>query len=160
MFTLADFLATGGLGLDMVGAAIIALPDIPRIRLLLPSALIKRGLQKMETNGISEEDIEYNAIKQLLETKYTAEIPSDVWALRVGLSTMSRWGYESVFMFTDPEDESEQVALGEDLGVDVDYRVVREEIDARLNRWEATVRGSGFLLLALGFGLQIVARFA
>jgi len=156
---IANILATSGLGLDIVGAAVIALPDIPRLRLVLESAVIRNGLEKMESTGIQEDEIGYSPLKQLLETKYDVEFPSNVWAFRVGQSTASRYGYESVFLFTDPEDESEQVALGDDLGVDVDYRVVRKQIQPLLDRQQAIVRASGFLLLSLGFLLQIVARF-
>ena len=156
---IANILATSGLGLDIVGAAVIALPDIPRLRLVLESAVIRNGLEKMESTGIQQDEIGYSPLKELLETKYDVEFPSNVWAFRVGQSTASRYGYESVFLFTDPEDESEQVALGDDLGVDVDYRVVRKQIQPLLDRQQAIVRASGFLLLSLGFLLQIVARF-
>ena len=159
MLNIANILATSGLGLDIVGAAIIALPDIPRLRLLLESAVIRNGLERMESTGIQEGEIGYAPLKELLETKYDVEFPSDVWAFRVGLSTASRYGYESVFLFTDSEDESKQVALGEDLGLEVDYRVVRKQIRPHLDRQQAIVRASGFLLLSLGFLLQIVARF-
>lgn len=159
MVNIANILATSGLGLDIVGAAVIALPDIPRLRLVLGSAVIRNGLEKMESTGIQEGEIGYSPLRELLETKYDVEFPSDVWAFRVGQSTASRYGYESVFLFTDPEDESEQVALGKDLGVDVDYRVVRKQIRPLLDRQQAIVRASGFLLLSLGFLLQIVARY-
>jgi hypothetical protein len=78
--------------------------------------LIKPGLEKIETNGIFYEDIKYEAVKQLLEITYAVEIPSDVCALSVGLSTMPRWAYESVFRVTDSGDESKQVASDEVLG--------------------------------------------
>lgn len=159
MVKIANMLATGGLGLDIVGAAVIALPDIPRLRLVLESAVIRNGLEKMESTGIQEGEIGYSHLKELLETKYDVEFPADVWAFRVGQATASRYGYESVFLFTDPEDESEQLALGKDLGADVDYRVVRKQIRPLLDREQAIVRASGFLLLSLGFILQIVARF-
>ena len=159
MANIANILATSGLGLDIVGAAIIALPDIPRLRLVLESSVIRNGLEKMESTGIQKGDIEYTSLKELLETKYNAEFPSSVWAFRVGQSTASRYGYESVFLFTNPEDESEQVILGKDLGVDVDYRVVKKQIQPLLDRQQAIVRASGFLLLSLWFLLQIAARF-
>ncbi|WP_152420883.1 hypothetical protein [Halorubrum coriense] len=159
MLNLANILATGGLGLDIVGAAVIALPDVPRLRLVLESAVIRKGLEKMESTGIQQGEIGYSHLKELLETKYGVDFPSDVWAFRVGQSTASRYGYESVFLFTDPEDESKQVALGKDLGADVDYRVVRKQIRPLLDREQAIIRASGFLLLSLGFLFQIVARF-
>ncbi len=79
--------------------------------------------------------------------------------MRVGQSEASRYGFEAVFLFTDPNDESEQVALGEDLGLDVDYRVVKKQFQSSLDRQQALIRGIGFLLLSTGFTLQIVARF-
>ncbi|MEA1931850.1 MAG: hypothetical protein U9O06_09915 [Euryarchaeota archaeon] len=159
MMNLANILATGGLGLDIIGAAIIALPDIPRLRLILESAVIRNGLEKMESTGIQEGDIGYAQLKELLETKYGIDFPADVWAFRVGQSTASRYGYESVFLFTDRENESEQIALDEDLGTDVDYRVIKKQIRPLLDRQQAIVRASGFLLLSLGFLLQMAAQF-
>ncbi|MCU4800422.1 hypothetical protein OB920_08580 [Halobacteria archaeon HArc-gm2] len=159
MESIANALVTGGLGLDIIGAAVIALPDIPRLRLVLGSAVVRNGLEKMESTGIREGEIGYEPLKELLETKYDVEFPPEVWAFRVGQSTSSRYGYESVFLFTDSEDESEQLALGKDLGVDVDYRVVKKQIRPLLDREQAIIRASGFLLLSLGFILQIIARF-
>lgn len=159
MVSITNILATGGLGLDIVGAAVIALPDIPRLRLVLSSAVIRNGLEKMESTGIQEGDIEYEHLKELIEVKYDVTFPPEVWAMRVGISTASRYGYESVFLFTNPADESEQIALGKDLGVDVDYRVVRKQIRPLLDRQQAIIRAGGFLLLSVGFILQILARF-
>lgn len=159
MVTLPTLLATGGLVLDVIGAAVIALPDIPRIRLVLGTAVTRRGLEKMESTGIQAGEIGYDALQMILEQKYDIEFPDSVWAMRVGQSTASRYGFEAVFLFTDPNDESEQVALGKDLGLDVDYRVIKKQLQSSLNRQQALIRGIGFLLLSTGFILQIVARF-
>ena len=159
MVTLPTLLATGGLVLDVIGAAVIALPDIPRIRLVLWTAVIRRGLEKMETTGVKTGEIGYEALQTVLEQKYDVEFPDSVWAMRVGQSEASQYGFEAVFLFTDPNDESEQVALGEDLGLDVDYRVVKKQFQSSLDRQQALIRGIGFLLLSTGFTLQIVARF-
>lgn len=159
MVTLPTLLIVGGLALDVLGAAIIALPDIPRAKLILGSEVVRKGLQKMEGTGIQEGEIGFEPLKNILEQKYGIEFPEDVWAMRVGFHTMSRYGYEAVYLFTDPNNQDKQVALGKDLGLDVDYRVVRKELQANLDRFQALVRGIGFLLLSTGFLLQIIGQF-
>ncbi|KAB1193469.1 hypothetical protein GJR96_08430 [Haloferax sp. MBLA0076] len=158
MATISTLLATGGLALDILGAAIIALPDIPRAKLILWSAVVRRGLNRMEGTGIREGERGYGQLKKILEAHYNVEFPPDVWAMRVGFYTMSKYGYETVYLFTDPDDEDKQVALGKDLGLDVDYRVVKKGLQTRLDRQQAFIRGAGFLLLGTGFISQIVAR--
>jgi hypothetical protein len=158
MMSLPTLLAVGGLGLDVVGAAIIALPDIPRANLVLWSARVRRGLSDMESNGLREGETGYSEIKDELENIYRLDFPDEVWAVRVGFYTMSRYGFESVYLFVDPEDEDEQKALGKELGLPVDYRVARETIQQKIDTWQAGVRGLGFLLLATGFLLQIVGN--
>jgi hypothetical protein len=159
MFALSTLLIVGGLALDILGAAIIALPDIPRAKLILGSEVVRRGMHKIEATGIQEGEIGFEPVKKILEQKYGAEIPDHVWAMRVGFHTMSRYGYEAVYLFTDPNDESKQVTLGKDLGLDIDYRVVRKEVQVSLDRFQALVRGIGFLLLSTGFTFQIIGQF-
>jgi hypothetical protein len=159
MVSLSILLIVGGLALDILGAAIIALPDIPRAKLILGSEVVRVGLQKMEATGIQKGEIGFEAVKKILEQKYDVELPGNVWAMRVGIQTMSRYGYEAIYLFTDPSSENEQIALGENFGLDTDYRVVKKDLQADLNRFQALVRGIGFLLLSTGFLLQIIGQF-
>lgn len=155
--SLSNYLTVGGLVLDVIGAAVIALPDIPRVNLVLWSARVRRGLSDMESRGLGEWETGYSDIRAELEEIYDSNFPDEVWAMRVGQSTSSRYGFESVYLFTDPEDENEQVAF-DDIGGGVDYRVARGMIQNKIDKWQAAVRGLGFLLLSVGFLSQIVSR--
>lgn len=158
MVTLPTLLTVGGLGLDVIGAAIIALPDIPRANLVLWSARVRRGLRQMDSNGLKESNIGYNEIKSELEDLYNLDFPDEVWAMRVGKGKVSRYGFESVFLFVNPEDEDDQLELGDDIGPRVDYRLARSEIQEKIDKWQAAVRGTGFLLLSAGFLSQIIGN--
>lgn len=157
MVSVPTLLTVGGLGLDIIGAAIIALPDIPRANLVLWSARVRRGLSDMESRGLAEWEVGYSSIRTELERIYDSEFPDEVWAVRVGQSTSSRYGFESVYLFINPEDEDEQVAF-DNIAEGVDYRVARGMIQSKIDRWQAAVRGLGFLLLSAGFLSQIVGR--
>jgi len=159
VFITSKILIVFGLSLDVIGAAIIAWPDIPRINLFLPSEVLRNGLEKMEGAGIEQTDPEFPALKNTLEQKYATDIPENVWAMRVGMHTASRYGYETIYLFTDRHDESEQKAMGKDMAIDVDYRVVRKEIQVRLDQIQAIIRAFGFILLSSGFIIQIIAQY-
>ncbi|MWG35578.1 hypothetical protein [Halomarina oriensis] len=152
-------LVVAGLAIDIIGAGVIALPDIPRVRQALWSERVRKGLREMEGNGLRNDQPGFEDILQLLEEFYGVEFSDSAWALRVGMHTMSRYGFESVYVFTDVENQNEQIALGKDFGSDVDYRMVRRSIKERADRREAAVRVLGFVLLATGFLLQIVGNF-
>jgi hypothetical protein len=155
VITLPTLLAVGGLSLDVVGAFVIAWPDIPKVRLILASEAIRNGIQKLETAGIKREEAEFSSLKSVLETKYDTEIPDSVEAMRVGQTVASRYGEQNIFIFFNQE---KQKALGKDLGVEVDYRQVKKEIQSQIDRFQAFVRVVGFLLLATGFSVQIVGQ--
>ena len=156
MLTFPTLLVVAGLSLDIVGAFVIAWPDIPRLRLILASEAIRNGIQKLEGAGIRREEVEYPALKSMLEVKYDTKIPDDVEAMRVGMSVASRFGNQNVFLFFNQE--TSEKALGKDIGVEVDYRQVRKEIQSRIDRSQAKVRVTGFLLLATGFSIQIIGQ--
>lgn len=158
MVSIPTLLTVGGLGLDVVGAAIIALPDIPRVNLVLWSARVRQGLREMESHGLGEGATGYKEIKAELEKLYNLDFSDEVYAMRVGQHTSSRYGFEAVYLFDDPDDENAQKALGKDIGRSGDYRLARAEIQGKIDKWQAAVRGLGFLLLSAGFLSQIVGR--
>ena len=151
------FFLIGGL-CSVVGAIVIALPDTPRLRMVLWSERVREGLYEIEKNGLTENKAGYEEVSILLEDIYEVEILEHSWGYRAGYHTLFRYGFEAIYLFTDPNNENAQIPLGKDLGNEVDFRTVRSEIKHRINTYQASVRAVGFILLSFSFGFQTVAH--
>lgn len=140
--------------LTIGGAFVIALPDIPHVRLILPFERIKEGFYAMESTRLRSTDVGYEELFPIIENQYSVRLPENTWGFRTGFHTMSRYGFEAIYAFTDPDNEDVQIPLGKELGDGEDYRVMKNQIKHRISLSEAKLRAVGFVILGMGFSAQ------
>lgn len=143
-----------GLFLDILGAGVITLPDIPRVRLLLESGKLREARRHIELDGLSEADNGYHTVLRRFNGLPFIEFddPPDIFqaetVTQVGTSERILYGH----YFVENQDQMENKKLSE-----VPFWVIRMDLDERIRQQEMRVRLLGFGLLATGFGLQLIS---
>ena len=151
---LSTTLTGAGLFLDIIGALVIAIPDIPWVREWFRYGKLRKGRVMMETEGVSPGEPGY---------KKVASIVSEIYDFREGESVTqikmhSRGGSgmtaeENVWVYYDDRWKNEAT---DPVGVGAVYK----QLNAAIESAEARFRVGGFILLAAGFSLQLVATFS
>lgn len=161
--TLAEILISSGLGLDILGAGLIAVPDIPLANRYLKSGRLKIGRNFMESGGVTKGSIGFEEITQVLNQLEPVDDFSNDGGEPVEIAVNSRggftsdrikespmnWGEEYVEHRYEKEAELDDIAV---FGVGDVYKEIRNRIEPQVT----ALRGGGFLILAFGFFLQFV----
>lgn len=145
---------TFGLLLDIVGAFMIAWPDIPRLSQHLRSGRLRRGKHRIESNfplaegmtGHKEivEEIEYYHQRAKEDPDYEFE--------NLDYSTPLTVNKDKIV--TPPMgDDRTQLEIGE-----FPYSGLEPIIQNKIRKQETRVRTVGFLCLATGFLLQLIGQ--
>jgi len=148
MLDLVALLTVMGLGIDVVGAGVLAFPDFPMLRTRTKQGEIETAIHQMETGGLRPSDPAYDQVKETLEELYEIEIEEGIEGIRVGITSMKRNPDQRVFIYRTDEDSYTPDA---DLG----WTHVRGVLASEVVESEMRFRRLGFSLLALGFSLQI-----
>lgn len=146
-----------GLGMDLIGAGIIALPDIPQLRDHHKPGQLRTALKELELNGLPSNSPYYTRLKTELEEITGETIPADTQELFVSIPSVSVGessdaGIHHRVSFKSDDEDAEPEVLG-----DTDFDVLRHSIERQIREGEARIRAKGFLLLGSGFALQMYA---
>jgi hypothetical protein len=151
-----------GLALDIFGAVLIAIPDVPRLSELVGAGALKRAREQMEAGGVTMDDAGFSGLDEILaEIEPTANHGAEnggqtyseiIVNSKVGLAASNidfKWGEEYVearYKVGAGHKETDFYPVG-----DV-YRAVRSRIRSQTTR----IRASGLFLLTVGFTLQLL----
>ncbi|WP_135826971.1 hypothetical protein [Halorussus ruber] len=150
-----------GLLLDIFGATLIAVPDVPWLSELLGAGSLKRAREQMEAEGVTEDDVGFSDLETILNG-----IPpvSDIGTQNGGenyaeIIVNSKTGYPGQVNFTWGEEYVEARYAQDADYDDMDYYPVGEVyriIRSRVRKQATRIRLSGLFLLASGFSLQLL----
>lgn len=158
---LLNHLPTIGLTLDMVGALIIAIPDIPRLNKHLTVGALRKGKHQLESFALINGTSEYEAVTDELERMYdehfnqNVTFGSDIHNIKVKHGDTPLGAQKKLIGYTKTDDSEDQEKI--ELG-NIPYWSIKMHLESRINEKESKIRGIGFLLLATGFALQIIGR--
>lgn len=140
-----------GLGIDVIGAIVLAVPDVPTLRERTKQSNIEQGISLLESSGLHPFRPGFDQIRSRLEYLYDIEIGGDVEGLRVGMEAVSRNPKYKLYIY--PEDGDSWAPER-----DMSWPTVRGDLASMARRREMRFRAVGLGLLAFGFLLQIFSK--
>lgn len=154
-----------GLILDVVGAFLIAVPDLPRIRTWFRCGQLQRARQQMELGGVSKGDVGFETLVQLhSEMQPNIDITSDD-VVRIAFEPTERYEFDSGNVIGTQVESAVTIEYADEAefsGLNIGsttlgdpnhlYRLMFRDI----NEGEKRLRGGGFTLLSTGFLLQLI----
>jgi len=156
-------LPSAGLILGIIGSFVIALPDIPIINRKLRLGELKRARKKINPSGIERGEIGFDEVWNLIcglpkEQECTGGYPREIIVnTRTGLAPPREeidfeWGGEYVEVRYTSEDMEDYEAM-DVLMIGEVYDV----LDSEIEKEESYFRGAGFIVLSVGFLLQLIS---
>lgn len=142
-----------GLVLDAIGASVIALPEISTTRKLLAPAELRNIREQLVDNPDPGEpmrkgDAGFDKLVQMVKAE-TDRLDDDEVPVRIGVRLVDSFGEHPIASSTDPDSRGYDVTTSPEL-----ERWIETRIDNHIGR--SYIR-FGFVALALGFILQIIA---
>jgi hypothetical protein len=144
------FLTVFGLGLDVIGAGLLAVPDFPSLRTHTKQGEIETAIHQLESDGLKPSHPAFDRVKSILEDLYGFKIEDDIEGIRVGMATMSRNPEYDVYIYRTDEDSYSP-------DTELNWNYVRSVLAEKAVESEQRFRRIGFGLLACGFIFQIIA---
>jgi len=144
---LGQMISVIGLVIDIAGAVVIALPDIPIINQAVEAGRLKKGIRELQYSGIIAGSPPFNEIKKYIERTRRIDIEDQI-------------DEEIYGMYMEDEEEiedSRHLIIEGRSGKKHPYkRFNRVSLQATIDLKEAKVRILGVLFLIAGFTLQII----
>lgn len=162
----STLLVITGLGIDILGAILIAFPDHPVLASKLKLGALREGKNKLDTGGVTRGETGFEEIEKILEglepVTEANEKPNENY---VRISKNSRSGMAAAEAYEDPINWGDEYIEGffaeENTYAYSDFYQVNpiyEEVRTQIRQQENRIRSTGFLLLAGGFLLQIIGN--
>lgn len=161
---ISSLLASIGLACDILGALILAVPDVPLLAQWFEFGRLRHARKKMEAEGIQRGEVGFNNLVEEIEAIDPVEeasvedIGDELMEIaieqRSGFSPSNidfNWGEEYVEARYEPNCDWNEADILDTAKV---YRKIRSEVQTTSTR----VRLTGLGLLAGGFSLQLVAN--
>lgn len=152
-----------GLACDILGALILAVPDVPLLAQRFDFGRLRRAREKMEAEGVQPGDVGFDSLLASIEETESVDqasaddIGNDVQEIvidrRTGLAASNidfHWGEEYVEARYEPDGDYNEADFYDTGEV---YRGIRKKVDVKATK----VRLAGLILLAGGFTLQFIA---
>lgn len=172
LFDQFDVLVVAGLALDIFGAIVIVIPDFPMRRNQTKIGRLVKGHREMENGTLTLDDPGFEDIQSIFKK---LEPVDDFNLFKEGLSgvkieyessTGSLFGASPVnefyWVYSDKlrGEYFDEVSENDDRRIKTRYEAgnVRNSIREEIERLEQKIRSGGFILLASGFFLQLVAE--
>jgi hypothetical protein len=166
---------------EFVGAVLMVLPDIPYVKsFVFPSTLEDARRELFDTSSLSEGSDEFDALEKVIRTKWEGELQGRPWLfliervppLQMPHSIFAIHDEDSEGPFGDLMDSDGAQSLPDRYDGWAEYIHENEKWDAvcakqKLDDWVSKevsnkdksiliVRGVGFLLFIIGFGIQFL----
>ncbi|RXK51534.1 hypothetical protein [Halorientalis pallida] len=170
-----------GMLAEFVGAVLMVLPDIPFIKsFIIPSTLEDARRELFDTSSLTEGSDEFDALEDLIRRKWDGELQGRPWLflmervppLQMPHSIFAIYDEDSEGPFGDLMDSGGAQSLPDRYDGWQEYIHENEKWDAvcakqKLDEWVSEevsnkdknvliVRGVGFLLFIVGFGVQFI----
>lgn len=142
-----------GLIMDIIGAGVIALPDVPKASKILRAGRLQFGKNRLESKiPLLEKMVGHDEIVEEVEEFYR-RINDDPEFEVEGLDKSTHLTLHDG-KIVNPSTYHES---GKQIG-EYPYGVIEPVIDQKIRKQETRVRSAGFLLLAVGFSLQLLGQ--
>lgn len=143
-----------GLFVDVIGALVIAAPDIPIIRDRVYSGKLSQGMSSLKSGNLTPQSTGFNQIVREIEDFASEELPEGLNRLYIGHNTINVGGQSPWVIFAEygPENDNERADY-----LDSEFKDLEEYLQNEIDRHESELRGFGFITLSTGFMIQIVA---
>jgi hypothetical protein len=161
---ISSLLTSIGLACDILGALILAVPDVSLLAQLFEFGRLRRAREKMEAEGVQRGEVGFKSlVREIEEIDPVEEASADdigdelmeiAIEQRGGFSPSDinfNWGEEYVEARYEPNCDWNEADI---LDTGKVYRRIRSEVESTSTR----VRVTGLGLLAGGFSLQLVAN--
>lgn len=146
-----------GLLLDVLGAFIIVIPDIPFLRKYHRAGRLRNALTQLELVSLSKYDIGYSDV---LETIHSIKPPEESdfdrppEVIAKQMETLQASPMEKIYGFYSVEGEDE---MAREKYSEIPYNGLRMRIQQEIGQGESMIRAFGFIILAGGFVVQIIS---
>ena len=159
--TVYPWLTVCGLGVDIIGAFVIALPDVPPLFKKLKGGRIREGKYQLESFALIGGTQAYDTILNELESLYDEHLDAE-WRLNpephhITIEEGDVLGGEGktlvAYTASDDEDDKERWEIG-----NIPYWTIELHLRRRIQYEESKIRAFGFGLLASGFAIQILGH--
>lgn len=139
-----------GLAIDVIGAAVIALPDIPQLRSWHRAGRVRDALETMALGKLPVQNRGQHEFVSYLYEIADESPPEDL--KEVNRENYKEGPYPDRFLLLREKHDPDMLE-------GIPFSVGRLYVDNQVRKREAYIRGIGFLVLATGFGLQMVGQF-
>lgn len=146
-----------GLLMDVAGAFIIVIPDIPYLREYHRPGRLSSALTQLELIFLSKHDVGYSDVIEIIHSikpPEETEFDRSPDALAKQMEKLQASPLEQIYAFYSVEGEDEMVR---EKYSEIPYSGLRMRIQQEIGRGESKIRAVGFLALAGGFGVQILS---
>ncbi|MFB6089889.1 MAG: hypothetical protein ABEJ97_02410 [Halobellus sp.] len=147
-----------GLGLDVIGAFVISIPDIPFLRRYHRAGRLRNALSKLDSQGgLSKHETGFSDLREEIHSIKPPEEsdfdrPPDVLAVQTERLPVSP--LEKIYGFYSVEESDEMV---QERYSNIPYPQFRIRVQELIGQGESKIRAGGFLTLAGGFIVQILS---
>ena len=157
-----------GLALDIVGAFLIALPDLPHLKTRFRFGRLRKAQRKMELGGVTEDEIGFEELVELVDERQNniGIEPGDVDKIEFGPT--ENINFDSSDGVTTEVAASLTVEYAEDaetpeipisshkMNPNSLYSILFRDIESD----ERKFRAGGFIILSTGFALQLIGTLS
>jgi hypothetical protein len=144
-----------GLFIDIIGTLCIAAPDIPVLNTKLRGGRLREARAKLETSGITHIMVGFDDLLEEIAAFPDEDITEEPDYISVNEPVEGRNPENWLTVYGHYHTEGEGPMRREKL-VNVPYEILRLRLREQIQKSESRIRGIGFVILALGFIIQII----
>ncbi|QLH78789.1 hypothetical protein HZS55_16480 [Halosimplex rubrum] len=139
-----------GLFLDIIGAFVIAIPDISYLRRFHKPGRLWLALRNIEIDGIDSQSTGYEDFMSELDNIIDEPVDEDIIGVGIKYTALDMSGPNGqIHGINEVGDEPDPIHEG-------NFEQIRRRLREDIRKGESKIRGIGFLLLCSGFILQMV----
>lgn len=142
-----------GLGVDVIGTLVIAAPDIPYINRWFRGGRLREGRAQLETGGLVNGRPGFDEVFELIEDPPGIEVTSVPDVITVEDDRRGPYNWSSIYGHYFPEEGD---TMDAERITSIPFHVLQIQIREAIKKSESRIRMTGFILLSLGFSIQIV----
>lgn len=142
-----------GLFVDILGAFVIAVPDIPYLNNRLRGGKLREARVKLQTSSLTHAMTGYAALLEELD-KYDGQTtpPPEVVTVEYGGGKMNGSPIKEIFGHYSSEEKNTMDSMKL---IDMPFSLMELHLHEQIKRSEGKIRSIGFGILAVGFSIQI-----
>ena len=142
-----------GLLIDILGTLCIAAPDIPYTNKWFQGGRLRDARAKLETSGLANGMTGFDDVLELIEDPAGIEVEHRPDMITVEDERRGPHNWSSIYGHYSPEEGN---TMDAERLTSIPYHGLQIQMRERIKESESRIRMTGFLLLALGFSIQII----